>query len=118
MANNNGEYISRQLLLTKINNIALDSHGNSNYLLALSKVLAVVKGMDGRDINNNQNDNKKVAYICDGSACDPERASCKHGGPCRHTLKIEHAQHFFKCENSDGWFEVDKHIGGSDGKIT
>lgn len=105
MANNNGEYISRQLLLTKINDLALESHGNSNFMRALEKVRAIIRTMDGSD-------NKKVAYICDGSACDPERASCKHGGPCHHTLKIEHAQHFFKCENSDGWFEVDKNIGG------
>lgn len=52
MANNNGEYISRQLLLTKINDLALDARGNSNYLRALSKVRAVVKCMDGRDIKN------------------------------------------------------------------
>lgn len=108
MANNNGEYISRQILLTKINDIALDAHGNSNFLRALSKVRAVVKGMDGRDINIIGNDNKKIAYICDGTACDPKRASCKRGGPCHHTTQIEHAKHFFKLEGADGWFEVDK----------
>ena len=52
MANNNGEFISRQLLLTKINDLTLESHGNSNYLRALSKIRAVVKCMDGRDIKN------------------------------------------------------------------
>lgn len=115
LSDNNGEYISRQILLAKINDIALDAHGNSNFLRALSKVRAVVKGMDGRDINIIGNDNKKIAYICDGTACDPEKASCKRGGPCHHTTRIEYAQHFFKYEDSDVWFEVDKNIGGSDG---
>lgn len=50
---------------------------------------------------------QKIAYICDGTACDPERASCKLGGPCHHTTQIEHARHFYKLEDSDGWFETE-----------
>lgn len=56
----------------------------------------------------NGSNKKKVAYICDGTACDPKRASCKRGGPCHHTTQIEHAKNFFKLEDADGWFEVDK----------
>lgn len=108
MANNNGEYISRQLLLAKINDVARDAHGNSNFMRALERLRAIVRTMDGSDI-------KKVAYICDGTACDPKRASCKRGGPCHHTTQIEHAKHFFKLEGADGWFEVDKTSEVNDG---
>ena len=86
-----GEYVSRQLLLDKLKQAGLDGIQNAGYKAALQKFAGIVRTTQGRDIPN-------VAYICDGSACDPEKASCKHGGPCHHTKKIENAAHFVKFD--------------------
>lgn len=51
-----------------------------------------------------------VAYLCDGNNCPEEKASCKHGGPCRHTTNIEHAINFRRFHDTDKFFEVENVI--------
>lgn len=53
------------------------------------------------------NMSSRVAYLCDGNNCPAEKASCKHGGPCRHTLNIEHAINFRRFSNTDAFYEVE-----------
>lgn len=48
-----------------------------------------------------------VVYLCDGDNCPAEKASCKHGGPCRHTTNIEHAINFRRFHDTDKFFEVE-----------
>lgn len=49
----------------------------------------------------------RVAYLCDGEKCPEEKASCKHGGPCRHTSDIEHAINFRRFHDTDAFYEVE-----------
>lgn len=48
-----------------------------------------------------------LVYLCDGDNCPAEKASCKHGGPCRHTTNIEHAINFRRFHDTDKFFEVE-----------
>ena len=111
MAKATGEYISRQLLLDKLKQAGVDGIQNAGYKAALQKFAGIVRTTQGRDIPD-------VVYICDGSACDPDKASCKHGGPCRHTTKLEHAAHFVKfdkgsfLDDRDHWYEMGEHSEG------
>ena len=54
------------------------------------------------------NKNYGVCYLCDGNKCPAEKASCKHGGPCRHTSNIEHAVNFRRFHNTDTYYEVEE----------
>lgn len=49
----------------------------------------------------------RVVYLCDGNKCPEEKASCKHGGPCRHTADIEHAINFRRYYDTDTFYEVE-----------
>lgn len=49
----------------------------------------------------------RVIYLCDGNQCPAEKASCKHGGPCRHTTNIEHAINFKRMLDTDIFYEVE-----------
>lgn len=51
--------------------------------------------------------NARVAYLCDGNNCPVDKASCKHGGPCRHTTNIEHAINFRRFHDTDAFYEVE-----------
>ena len=96
-----GEYISRKLLLEKLKQAGCEGIQNAGYKAALQKFAGIVRTTQGRDIPT-------VAYICDGTACDPEKASCKKDGPCHHTLNIEHAAHFSNIGTDDDkrWYEL------------
>lgn len=52
--------------------------------------------------------NNRVVYLCDGKQCPEEKASCKRGGPCRHTSNIEHAINFKKFHDTDTFYEVEE----------
>lgn len=49
----------------------------------------------------------RVIYLCDGNQCPAEKASCKRGGPCRHTTNIEHAINFKRMHDTDIFYEVE-----------
>lgn len=49
----------------------------------------------------------RVIYLCDGNQCPAEIASCKRGGPCRHTSNVEHAINFKKFNETNDFYEVE-----------
>lgn len=60
-----------------------------------------------RSLKPQGNMSSRVVYLCDGNKCPEEKASCKHGGPCRHTADIEHAINFRRFPDTDDFYEVE-----------